>query len=103
MAPARVYATRATWGLRDWGVECGNGTVVNFGMAMLGDQVRKDIKVSDPPVTFRNRRNPYSERNYASAVRFARWVNRPPSRFERIVSWCRLKWHQIAARKEVRK
>lgn len=60
MAPARVCATRATWGLRNWVVECDNGTVVNFGMAMLGDKVRED-KISDPPVTFRNRRNFYSE------------------------------------------
>lgn len=97
MAPARVCATRAFHGLRDWTVVCGNGKVMNFGMAMLGDQVRDDVEIDDPPVAFRNRRNPFSERNYASAVRFARWVNRPPSRFERVVSWCRGKWHIVAA------
>ena len=97
MAPAMVCATRATYGIRDWVVVCRGGKVVNFGMAMLGDQVREDVQIDNPPVAFRNRRNPFSERNYASAVRFARWINRPPSRFERAVSWCRGKWHIVAA------
>lgn len=86
LAPAIVQASVSVCGLRDWEVLLAKHGKLNFGMALI------DSKIPDsalhPSPEHRLKENPYSERNYADAVRFAKWINSPPGWIERFVSWC---------------
>jgi hypothetical protein len=86
LAPAIVQVSVSVHGLRDWEVLLAKRGKLNFGMALI------DIKIPDsvlhPSPEHRVKENPYSERNYADAMRFAKWINSPPGWIERFVSWC---------------
>lgn len=83
LAPATVQVSAPWQGLRDWEVILAKHGKLNFGMALIDSKVPDTILHPSPEL--RLKKNPYSERNYANAVRFAKWINSPPSWIERFV------------------
>lgn len=86
LAPAIVQVSTSVYGLRDWEVLLAKHGKVNFGMALIDSKIPD--WVSHPSPEHRLKENPYSERNYADAVRFAKWINSPPGWIEQSVFWC---------------
>lgn len=86
LAPAIVQASVSVYGLRDWEVLFANHGKVNFGMALIDNKIPDSVLHPSPE--HRIKENPYSERNYADAVRFAKWINSPPGWIEQFAFWC---------------
>lgn len=86
LAPAIVQASVSVYGLRDWEVLLEKGGKLNFGLALFDSKIPDSVLHPSPE--HRLKENPYSERNYKAAVRFAKWINSKPGLIERFMSWC---------------